>query len=137
MLGLYQPGSNEETFVHSYTPDWQPKMTDRKKETNPACQNVNGLIGTYFQATHLGPPKLRNCSDGLISRLGLRDRIEQVTSKCLTCKLTNAKPTGGQPGVRLRRDRIGLRWKTDFTEVKQGKYSYRYLIVFVDFFFSG
>ena len=34
----------------------------------------------------------------------------------------------------LRGDRPGAYWEVDFTEVKPGKYGYRYLLVFVDTF---
>ncbi|CAD7683224.1 unnamed protein product [Nyctereutes procyonoides] len=63
-----------------------------------------------------------------------RAKIEQIVASCRACQLTNATAHGSNPGTRLRGDRPGAYWEVDFTEVKPGKYRYRYLLVFVDTF---
>ena len=45
------------------------------------------------------------------------------------------RPGKGQhTGVRYRGERPGQHWEIDFTEVRPGKYGYRYLLVLVDTF---
>ena len=45
------------------------------------------------------------------------------------------RPGKGQhTGVRYRGERLGQHWEIDFTEVRPGKYGYRYLLVLVDTF---
>lgn len=61
-----------------------------------------------------------------------RAKIEQIVASCHACQLTNATAHGSNPGTRLRGDHPGAYWEVDFTEVKPGKYGYRYLLVFVD-----
>ena len=63
-----------------------------------------------------------------------RAKIEQIVASCHSCQLTNATAHGSNPGTWLRGDRPGAYWEVDFTEVKPGKYGYRYLLVFVDTF---
>ena len=55
-------------------------------------------------------------------------------ASCHACQLTNATAHGSNPGTRLQRDHPGAYWEVDFTEIKPGKYGYRYLLVFVDTF---
>ena len=57
-----------------------------------------------------------------------------MVASCHSCQLTNATAHGSNPGTWLRGDRPGAYWEVDFTEVKPGKYGYRYLLVFVDTF---
>ncbi|XP_053064806.1 uncharacterized protein LOC128312940 isoform X1 [Acinonyx jubatus] len=61
-------------------------------------------------------------------------KIEQVVSACKTCQLTNVRATSNKKGTRLRGTRPGAQWEVDFTEVKPGKYGYKYLLVFTDTF---
>ena len=45
------------------------------------------------------------------------------------------RPEKGQhAGLRYRGEGPGQHWEIDFTEVRPGKYGYRYLLVFVDTF---
>ncbi|XP_058549209.1 uncharacterized protein LOC131490745 [Neofelis nebulosa] len=48
--------------------------------------------------------------------------------------LNNASSNPQTTGVRQRGSRPGTYWEVDFTEVKPGKYGYKYLLVFVDTF---
>ena len=61
-----------------------------------------------------------------------RAEMEQTVASCHACRLTNATAHGSNPGTRLRGDRPGAYGEVDFTEVRPGKYGYRYLLVFVD-----
>lgn len=63
-----------------------------------------------------------------------QSKIEQIVASCHACQLSNAIAHGSNPGTQLRGDRPGAYWEVDFTEVKPGKYGYRYLLVFVDTF---
>ena len=46
----------------------------------------------------------------------------------------NAYAAKGKQGRRPRGERPGVYWEVNFTEVKPGKYGYKYLLVFVDVF---
>lgn len=63
-----------------------------------------------------------------------RAKIERTVASCRACQSTNASDHGSNPGTRLRGDCPGAYWEVDFTEVKSGKYGYRYSLVFVDTF---
>lgn len=55
------------------------------------------LLGHIHRTTHLGPQKIEDLfRRSYLKVFSLRDKIEQVASKCLACWLVNAKPTGGQ-----------------------------------------
>jgi hypothetical protein len=66
----------------------------------------------------------------------MQHTIKDVVSSCKACQLTNTHSTAKHPGSGLRGKRPGAYWEVDFTEIKPGKYSYRYLLVFVDTFFG-
>ena len=59
-------------------------------------------------------------------------KIINLVSKCKAHQLTNAVADPKGPGIRLRGKRSGAYWEADFTEVKPGKYGYKYLLVFTD-----
>ncbi|XP_070279651.1 uncharacterized protein [Myotis yumanensis] len=61
-------------------------------------------------------------------------KIDQVVSACKTCQLTNARVGSNKEGTRLRGTKPGAQWEVDFTEIKPGKYGYKYLLVFIDTF---
>ena len=60
--------------------------------------------------------------------------IGDIVSNCKACQLTNAVPHPANQGIRERGTRPGAYWEVDFTEVKPGKYGYKYLLVFIDTF---
>ena len=72
------------------------------------------------------------------SKLKFRHTAEKASSivaSCKVCQLNNAYPQSQTAaGTRLRGTRPGIYWEVDFTEIKPGKYGYRYLLVFVDTF---
>ena len=60
--------------------------------------------------------------------------IEGIVLNCNACQLTNAVPHPTNQGPRERGSQPGAYWEVDFTEVKPGKYGYKYLLVFIDTF---
>ena len=49
----------------------------------------------------------------------------------------NAYAAKSKQGKRPRGEQPGVYWEVDFTEVKPGKYGYKYLLVFVDVSLDG
>ena len=93
------------------------------------------VLCRLHQTTHLGTRKLQNLMQQAGIRIkGVQNKIEQIVKSCRVCKLTNAGYSKWESGNRLRGDRPGAYWEVDFTEVKPGKYGYKYLLVFVDTF---
>ncbi|XP_077715955.1 uncharacterized protein LOC144290510 [Canis aureus] len=93
------------------------------------------VLSKMHRSTHMGTRKMED----LIRRakITIKDsqaKIQQIVARCRACQLTNASAHGSNPGTRLRGGRPGAYWEVDFTEVKPGKYGYRYLLVFVDTF---
>lgn len=73
------------------------------------------------------------------SKINIRDRqqtIVDIVSNCKACQLPNAMTNSKSPGTRLRGKKPGAYWEVDFTEVKPGKYGYKYVLVFIDTFLS-
>ena len=52
------------------------------------------------------------------------------------CQQVNAYAAKSKQGKRPRGEQPGVYWDVDFTEVKPGKYGYKYLLVFVDTFYG-
>ncbi|XP_037382666.1 uncharacterized protein LOC119258442, partial [Talpa occidentalis] len=93
------------------------------------------LIQRLHRATHLGERKILT----LIRQWNLHVRdatctVRQVVASCQSCAMVNATKTTGEPGMRPRGTRPGVHWEIDFTEVRPGKFGYRYLLVLVDTF---
>ena len=108
--------------------------TPNKELVLPDQLGVSILEHTH-RSTHMGARKLKD----LIRHAGIKihqqdTKIEQAVSAWKTCQLTNARATSNEKGTRLRGTRLGAQWEVDFTEVKPGKYSYKYLLVFTDTF---
>lgn len=55
----------------------------------------------------------------------IQSTIENIVSSCKACQLTNTHSTAKHLGKRP-----GAYWEVDVTEIKPGKYSYKYLLVF-------
>ncbi|XP_053066949.1 uncharacterized protein LOC113593324 isoform X2 [Acinonyx jubatus] len=108
--------------------------TPNKKLVLPDRLGVS-VLEHMHRSTHMGARKLKD----LIRHAGIKihqqdTKIEQVVSACKTCQLTNARATSNKKGTRLRGTRPGAQCEVDFTEVKPGKYGYKYLFVFTDTF---
>uniref|UniRef100_A0A8I5N7B4 Uncharacterized protein n=1 Tax=Papio anubis TaxID=9555 RepID=A0A8I5N7B4_PAPAN len=94
------------------------------------------VLEHIHQTTHLGARWMIDLIRH--SKLKIRHIAETASSivtSCKVCQLNNAYPQSqAATGTRLRGTRPGIYWEVDFTEVKPGKYRYRYLLVFVDTF---
>lgn len=95
------------------------------------------LVTFLHKMTHLSSKKMRE----LLEReeefnflLGKNDILKQVTEQCDACARVNASRLKLPPGNRVRGYRPGTHWEIDFTEIKPGKYGYKYLLIFVDTF---
>ena len=53
---------------------------------------------------------------------------EYLVDSCQACQVTNAISNPNNPGTRLREQKSGAYWETDFTEVKPRLFGYRYLL---------
>ena len=59
--------------------------------------------------------------------------VKNIVHACKACQ--QMRPGKGQhAGLRYRGKGPGQHWEIDFTEVRPGKYGYRYLLVLVDTF---
>ena len=93
------------------------------------------VLERIHRSTHLGSRRMLD----LLRQTGLKirnvsNKVDQVVTKCTVCQLNNASSNPQTTGVRQRGSRLGTYWEVDFTEVKPGKYGYKYLLVFVDTF---
>jgi hypothetical protein len=94
---------------------------------------AENLLHHIHRTTHLGTKDLlRNTH---LKVLNLRPLNDSIVTKCLSCRLTNTKSVPKGQGTRLRDSKPGSHWEMDFTEIKPGKYGYKYLLVLVDTFF--
>ena len=86
-------------------------------------------------ATHLGTHKMQDLiRHAKVTMRDIRSTIENILSTCKACQLTNAACHPANHGSRECGSRPGAYWEVDFTEVKPGKYGYKYLLVFIDTF---
>jgi transposase InsO family protein len=93
---------------------------------------AENLLHHIHRTTHLGTKDLlRNTH---LKVLNLRPLNDSIVTKCLSCRLTNTKSVPKGQGTRLRDSKPGSHWEMDFTEIKPGKYGYKYLLVLVDTF---
>ncbi|XP_059537141.1 uncharacterized protein LOC132226566 [Myotis daubentonii] len=109
-----------------HTPEGELILPDRLGDT---------VLEHMHRSTHLGTRKMKD----LIRHAGIKihqqdTKIDQVVSACKTCQLTNTRAGSNERGTRLRGTKPGAQWEVDFTEIKPGKYGYKYLLVFVDTF---
>ncbi|XP_056659777.1 uncharacterized protein LOC103105672 [Monodelphis domestica] len=109
----------------------------RDREGNLLLPHSAGcLLATHLHClTHLGHRNLRELlRKGRIRFRGMDSFLEELARNCTTCQLVQpGKPTPA-PGTRLRGTRPCEHWELDFTEVKPGKFGYRYLLVMIDTF---
>lgn len=64
----------------------------------------------------------------------IHSTIEDLVKNCKLCQLTNAQNGPRYPGSWQGGTHPGTYWEIDFTEIKPGKYGYKYFLVFVDTF---
>ena len=84
--------------------------------------------------THLGDKKLIQAVKGpKVYITDLRSWAKEVVEQCKVCQQVNAYAAKSKQGKRPRGEQSGIYWQVNFTEVKPGKYGYKYLLVFVVF----
>lgn len=92
------------------------------------------LLSNLHQATHLGKRKLLTVLES--TRLKLPQQavqIQEIVDRCVGCQAMRPSRKGPlHTGTRVWGRGPGRSWEVDFTEVKPGKYGYKYLLVFVD-----
>jgi len=66
--------------------------------------------------------------------MDLRFLARETVEHCKVCQQVSAYGAKSKQGKRPRGERPGVYWEVDFTEVKSGKYGYKFLLVFVDSF---
>ena len=64
----------------------------------------------------------------------LRFWAKEIVGECKVCQQVNAYAAKSKQGKRPRGEQPGVYWEVGFTEVKPGKYGYKYFLVFVDTF---
>jgi hypothetical protein len=64
--------------------------------------------------------------------MDLRFWAREIVKQCKVCHQVNANAAKSKQGKRSRGKQPGVYWEVDFTEVKPGKYGYKYLLVSVD-----
>nr|XP_054961168.1 uncharacterized protein LOC129394955 [Pan paniscus] len=148
-LQLPDPGPRDLPYFPEYSEQdlqWIDKLplkqiqngwwTDTNDQTILPEKLGQQVLEHIHRTTHLGA---RRMIDRIRrSKLKIRHIAETASSivtRCKVCQLNNAYPQSqAATGTRLRGTRPGIYWEVDFTEIKPGKYGYRYLLVFVDTF---
>ncbi|XP_040593001.1 LOW QUALITY PROTEIN: uncharacterized protein LOC121136516, partial [Mesocricetus auratus] len=95
------------------------------------------LVNSLHKLTHLSFRKMRELlarEENTRHLLGIEEIINQVTEQCDACARVNMTRLKLPMGTRARGHRPGVHWEIDFTEIRPGKYGYKYLLVFVDTF---
>jgi hypothetical protein len=65
---------------------------------------------------------------------GLKHLVEKRVHSCVSCQKVSACRTKADPSKRPQGYKPGAFWEVDFTEIKPGKYGYKYVLVFIDTF---
>ena len=97
--------------------------------------NLGRHLCTHLhQTTHLGEKKTLALLQTARLRFPLQKAtIQDIVHACKACQMM--RPGKGQhTGIRYQGERPGQHWEIDFTEVRPGKYGYRYLLVLVNTF---
>ncbi|XP_069341136.1 protein NYNRIN-like [Eulemur rufifrons] len=96
----------------------------------------NHLLRHLHQTTHLGKKKMLQLLDTAQLRFKSQGKTaESIVKDCRVCQVMQpGRIRGTHAGTRERGRRPGLFWEIDFTEVRPGKYGYKYLLVMVDTF---
>jgi hypothetical protein len=65
---------------------------------------------------------------------GLKQLVEQIIHNGMPCQKVNTCRGKADPHKRPWGDKPGTYSEVDFTDIKPGKYGYKYLLVFIDTF---
>ena len=93
------------------------------------------MVCHLHQGTHLGKTKMVELVRKKFRTQGLGKEIQEMVERCVSCAQVNQGPNRKvSEAKRDRRIEPGHFWEVDFTEIKPGKYGYKYQLVFVDTF---
>lgn len=83
--------------------------------------------------THLGDEKFIQAIKGSkIYVMDLRFLARETVEQSKVCQQINAYAAKSKQGKISRGEQSGVYWEVNFTEVKPGKYVYKYLLLFLD-----
>lgn len=92
------------------------------------------MIHRLHEGTHRGSTKLYELIKQHFRIAGLKEKIQQIT-RCVTCAQVNQGANiSHQDLKRYRGNEVARFWEMDFTEIKPGKYGYKYLLTAIDTF---
>jgi ribonuclease HI len=94
------------------------------------------LLANLHKSTHLGRRKLLDLLTSAQLRFPNQTiAVRQIVEDCASCTIMKpGRREGHHTGTRERGRAPGRSWEVDFTEVKPGKFGYKYLLVFIDTF---
>ena len=94
------------------------------------------MLANLHKSTHLSWKKLLSLfQSAQLVFPHQNEAARQITKECSSCAMLRPTPRGLHPAGTWERGRApGRNWEIDFTEVKPGKYGYKYLLVMVDTF---
>lgn len=153
MMTCSTPGHNHENPSWTYTEEEIHILREMGAQEDPETgrwthqgkvvipvKEGRYLISHLHRFTHLSYQKMKK----LLEReeetyLFLqKDKIlKEITEHCDACARVNASKIKLSPGTRTQGHRPGTHWEVDFTEIKPGKYGYKYLLVFIYIFQGG
>ena len=96
-----------------------------RRRTRCVC-SPKGLLSGKNKDGRIGAEKFR--------AQGLGKEMEETVERCVSCTQVNQGANKYSEAKRDRGTEPGRFWEVDFTEIKPGKYKYKYLLVFVDTF---
>jgi hypothetical protein len=94
------------------------------------------LLSNLHRANHLGKKKLLTLLQSARLRFPHQTaQIQKIVDQCAGCQAMKPSKRGLlHTGTRVRGRAPGRSWEVDFTEVKLGRYGYKYLLVLIDTF---
>lgn len=88
------------------------------------------MLRKIHRSSHLGIQRMQDLlRQANVKIQNSNQVIEEIVSKCQACKMSNVISTLSNPSARQR-----VYWEVDFTEIKSGKFGYKYLLVFIHTF---
>jgi hypothetical protein len=94
------------------------------------------LLSNLHRANHLGKKKLLTLLESAHLRfLRQTAHFQKIVDQCAGCQAMKPSKKGLlHTGTWVRGIALGQSWEVDFTEVKPGRYEYKYLLVLLDTF---
>jgi transposase InsO family protein len=94
------------------------------------------LLANLHKSTHLGRRKLLDLLTSMQLRFPNQTvAVHQIVEDCASCSVMKpGRREGHHTGTQEWERAPGRSWEVDFTEVKPGKFGFKYLLVFIDTF---